>query len=188
MLTYHEKFKLAELVYANKSILFGKLRPGIDCKKCDEIWKNIHRELLALDAVVNDHKTLKRIDFDNLKKATMKKYVKSLITGSQSFTFTKAEEIILDIVGQDSIDIVALDVPDVAVSFGTQASSSKTPTQEVCGQAFDAHSIPLVFNDEANNIEAGRNKLLVFFYLFTIAGSWPIYVYNILVVIFGLIL
>ena len=99
MLKYHEKLKLVELVYANKSVLFGKLRPGIDCKKCDEIWKNIHRELLALGAVVTDHKTLKRIDIDNLKRATVKNYVKSLITGSQSFTFIKVEDIILDIVG-----------------------------------------------------------------------------------------
>ena len=163
MLTNHQKLKLVELVYANKSVLFGKLRPGIDCKKHDEIWKNIHRELLALGAVVTDHKTLKRIDFDNLKRATIKKYVKSLKTGSQSFTFTKAEEIILDNVGRDSIDIVALDVLDVLVSFGTQAFSSKTQTLEVCGQSLDTHSIPIAFNDEANNIEAGRIRLLIFF-------------------------
>ena len=164
MLTYHQKLKLVELVYANKSVLFGKRRPGIDCKK-REIWKNIHRELLALGAVVTNHKTLKRIGFDNLKLATMKKYVKSLKTGSQSFTFTKAEEVILDIVGRDSIDIVVLDVPDVAVSFETQASSSKTSTLEVCGQAFNAHSIPNAFNDEANNIDAGRIKLLILFFI-----------------------
>ena len=145
---------------------------------------------MALDAVVTEHKTSKRIDFGNLKRATMKKYGKSLMTGSQSFTFIKAEEIILDIVGQASIDIVALDFPDVAVSFGTQASSSKTPTLVVCGQAFDAHSIPVAFNDEANKIEVGRIKLLIlFFHLFTIAGSWPIYVDKIIIaVIFGLIL
>ena len=159
-------------------------------KNVMKFWKNIHRELLALDAVVTEHKTSKRIDFDNLKRATMKKYGKSLMTGSQNFTFIKAEEIILDIVGQASIDIVALDFPDVAVSFGTQASSSKTPTLVVCGQAFDAHSIPVAFNDEANKIEVGRIKLLIlFFHLFTIASSWPIYVDKIIIaVIFGLIL
>ena len=37
MLTYHQKLKLVELAYANKSVLFGKLSPSIDCKKCDEI-------------------------------------------------------------------------------------------------------------------------------------------------------
>ena len=169
MLTYHQKIKLVELVYANKSVLFAKLSSGIDCKKRDEVWKNIHRELLALGAVVTNNKTLKRIGFDNLKRATMKKYGKSLKTGSQSFTFnqsfTKAEEIILDFVGRDSIDIIALDVPDVAVSFETQASSSKTPTLEVCGQAFNAHSIPIAYNDESNNIEAGRIKLLILFFI-----------------------
>ena len=63
-------------------VLFEKLRPGIDCIKRDEIWKDIHRELLALGADVTDHKTLKRINFDNLKRATVKKYVNSLKTGN----------------------------------------------------------------------------------------------------------
>ena len=71
MLTYYQKLKLVEIVYVNKSVLFGKLRPGIGFKKSNEIWKNIHRELLALGLVVTDHKTLECIDFDNLKRATV---------------------------------------------------------------------------------------------------------------------
>lgn len=94
---------LAQLVRENKDVLLRKFgSPGVTKKKKEQVWESIRQELLDLGADLPNLKTLRDTEWNNLRRATLKRYVESQKHGT---CLTEIDEIIMDSIGRDYFQV-----------------------------------------------------------------------------------
>jgi len=107
MLSKEHKLLLAQLVYNDRHIIIGELGPNLSKADKQEKWNEIFLKLNAMRANLPDFKTLRDVEWSNMRRAVERKL--ATIKENENKTedekvnvrpFTALEEIILDILGK----------------------------------------------------------------------------------------
>jgi hypothetical protein len=86
---------------------------------------------MAMGAIIPTTKQLRDQEWQNLRRQTLNKFIESKKTGAGGSTLTALDNIILDIVGRDSVKINALNIEDSPVVFGQMATQNETIVAEL---------------------------------------------------------
>jgi hypothetical protein len=124
MISKELKLTLAELVRENKKVLFSTFGPTVTKRLKDQTWNEIREHLCSLGSVIPDVKTLRDVEWYNLKKAVLKRYNDSLKTGASGSKLTQVDEVVMDVVDRESVNVRALNIPDMDLTFNSFSSVS----------------------------------------------------------------
>ena len=81
--------------------------------------------MIALGGIVPSIKDIRDTAWNNLKRKAVKKYNDGKKTGAAGSKLTELDNIVLDIVGRESVKINALNIEDTPISFSCENNSNQ---------------------------------------------------------------
>lgn len=121
MLTKSQKILLLEMVLDKKEILFSRFNPRITREKQTSEWKKIVERLLAVGAEVKDWKALRDQHYANLLRSTKAKVDACKRSGEGAKQMNEMDELVLQILGEESGRLKPVSIEDTPVVFGDAA-------------------------------------------------------------------
>lgn len=83
-----------------------------------------------MGAIIPTTKQLRDQEWQNLRRQTLSKFSESKKTGAAGSTLTTLDNIIMDIVGRDSVKVNALNIEDMPVVFNQIAAQRNEVTED----------------------------------------------------------
>ncbi len=136
MLSEELKLYLAQLVLERKDILFRKFGPGLNNRMRKAAWSEIRTSLMSRGAVIKDIESLRKNDWGNLRGQVLNRYSASKKTGAAGAPLSRLDQVVMEVIGFDSVNVTAVKIPENKVVFGNHTQSlyingSSVPVEDV---------------------------------------------------------
>ena len=158
------KIYFVSLIKDQKDLLFGDYA-GDNVTKVGKntAWKEIAVKMKSRGAVFTDVSSLRRSNWDYMKQVTRTKYLnlrKSGVGGKEQLT--KLDNMILDVVGRDSLYMVGIGNKSNPTSFAkkSKAAPLQAPSQTTQGQNETILSLGVgVVSMDGDNVNRNNNNI-----------------------------
>jgi hypothetical protein len=161
MLTKTQKLHLAQLVRDNKVLLFAPFSSTVTKNAKTRCWEKIQKTLQETGCDIMDVKTLRDVEWPNMRRFTQKKCQDSLRTGASGDTLSELDEVILDVIGRDSPNLKPVNVRDSDVIFSgdieSEIESSSSLLVSISEDSAPSDAIVVAYVDEKAAKEFGQN-------------------------------
>ena len=152
MLSEELKLFMAQLVLERKDVLFRQFGPGLNNRMRKAAWNEVRLALMSRGAVIKDIESLRKNDWGNLRGQVLNRYSASKKTGAAGAPLSRLDQVVMEVIGFDSVNVTALKIPENKVVFG---NTDNTQTLYIGGSSVSVDDVVVVVDPHDFNFSQG---------------------------------
>lgn len=114
---------LVKLITDKRDKIIPKFSSTVTKKEKLEAWANIAQQLQGIGVVVSSPAHLRDTVWANIRRATVKRYNDQKKTGAQGGKWSDLDNLVMDLEGRESANVVGIGVDDISLPTTSVASS-----------------------------------------------------------------
>ncbi|TRY79175.1 hypothetical protein TCAL_16100 [Tigriopus californicus] len=113
VLTYEQKKALALLAREKRNLLIPRFNASLTKRDKLNTWSAVAQYMRSLGVIVESPAFLRDTVLGNLRRGTVKRFADQKKTGAQGGKWTELDDVIMDIEGRETANVMGVGVPDL---------------------------------------------------------------------------